>query len=263
MKELKTSYDISGKSTINVKKSQKHDANLRKNSSLYFQIGLILCLLGVYAIFEMRFETKDTVIASVMYDPDDTFAFNSTLVIVPDAPKVVLHKKLKKKRVINDPVIVEDISPIIDTPILTEGLPVVDHPISPNAVENFEEPIDIPKVFNMNGVEVVPVYPGCEKMRTNDERIKCMNTKIGKLVQRKFDTDLAGQLGLTGTQRITVQFKINQNGNVTEVLSRATHPSLEDEARRIAHKIPQMKPGLQREQPVSVLYNLPIVFKVN
>jgi protein TonB len=86
MKDFRKSCNIADQSTINVKKSQKHDANLRKNSSLYFQIGLILCLLGVYAIFEMRFETKDTVIASVMYDPDDTFAFNSTTVIVPDVP---------------------------------------------------------------------------------------------------------------------------------------------------------------------------------
>jgi protein TonB len=263
MKDFRKSCNIADQSTINVKKSQKHDANLRKNSSLYFQIGLILCLLGTYAVFEMRFETKNTVVASVMYEPDETFAFNSTTVIVPDVPKVVLHKKLKKKRIINNPVIIDDISVISDTPILTEGLPVVDHPISPNAVENLEEPIDIPKVFNMEGVEVVPVYPGCEKMTTNVERIQCMNTNIAKLVQRKFDTDLAGQLGLTGTQRISVQFKIDQNGNVTEVLSRAPHPSLEKEARRIAHKIPQMKPGLQREQPVSVLYNLPIVFKVN
>jgi protein TonB len=263
MKDFRKSCNIADQSTINVKKSQKHDANLRKNSSLYFQIGLILCLLGSYAIFEMRFETKKPTFAEVVYDPDDTFTFNSTVVIAPEIVQVVAIKKAMKKRRIIDPVIIDDISTIIDTPILTEGPPAMDKPLSPNDIETPIEPADIPKVFNMKGVEVVPVYPGCEKMTTNVERIKCMNTNIAKLVQRKFDTDLAGQLGLTGTQRISVQFKIDQNGNVTEVLSRAPHPSLEKEARRIAHKIPQMKPGLQREQPVSVLYNLPIVFKVN
>ncbi len=168
-----------------------------------------------------------------------------------------------KKRSIVEPVIVDDLSSIMESSIVTSDPFVMDKPLNPNAVGDPVEPVDIPKVFNMIGVEVVPVYPGCEKMTTNVERIKCMNTNITKLVQRKFDTDLAGQLGLTGTQRISVQFKIDQNGNVTEVLSRAPHPSLEKEARRVAHKIPQMKPGLQRKQPVSVLYNLPIVFKVN
>ena len=41
-----------------MKTSHKHDANLQKNSTLYFQIGLILCLLGTYALFEMEFQDK-------------------------------------------------------------------------------------------------------------------------------------------------------------------------------------------------------------
>ena len=263
MKDCKKSYTIAGQSNIDVKKSHKHDANLRKNSSLYFQIGLILCLLGSYAIFEMQFETKNTTFAEVVYDPDDTFTFNSTVVIAPEIVQVVPIKNPMKKRRIIDPVIVDDISAVIETSIVTTDPPAMDKPLSTNAIDDPVEPIDIPDVFNMIGVEVVPVYPGCEKMTTNGERIKCMNAKIGKLVQRKFDTDLASQLGLSGVQRINVQFKIDQNGLVTEVLSRAPHPSLEKEALRIAHKIPQMKPGLQRKRPVAVLYNLPIVFKVN
>ena len=57
MKDFKKSHDIAGQSNVKVQKSQKHDANLQKNSSLYFQIGLILCLLGTYAMFEMQCES--------------------------------------------------------------------------------------------------------------------------------------------------------------------------------------------------------------
>ena len=96
MKDCKKSYTIAGQSNIGVKKSQKHDANLRKNSSLYFQIGLILCLLVSYAIFEMQFETKNTTFAEVVYDPDDTFTFNSTVVIAPEIVQVVPIKKPMK-----------------------------------------------------------------------------------------------------------------------------------------------------------------------
>ena len=39
------------------KKSQKHDVNLQKNSTLYFQVGLIVCLLAAYGLLEMKFET--------------------------------------------------------------------------------------------------------------------------------------------------------------------------------------------------------------
>ena len=90
-----------------------------------------------------------------------------------------------------------------------------------------------------------------------------MSEKIGRLVQKKFNTGLASEHGLSGLQRINVQFKIDANGNITEILTRAPHPSLEKEAERVTSKIPQMKPGLQRAKPVSVVYNLPIVFKVN
>ena len=42
MKNLKKDLNNAGQSTTEGKKSQKHDANLQKNSTLYFQIGLIL-----------------------------------------------------------------------------------------------------------------------------------------------------------------------------------------------------------------------------
>ena len=37
-----------GKNRQLVKKIQKHDANLQKNSTLYFQVGLILTLQFIY-----------------------------------------------------------------------------------------------------------------------------------------------------------------------------------------------------------------------
>jgi len=44
--------------------------------------------------------------------------------------------------------------------------------------------------------------------------------------------------------------------------TRAPHKLLEDEANRVVNKIPQMKPGKQGGQEVSVLYTLPIIFQV-
>ena len=59
--------------------------------------------------------------------------------------------------------------------------------------------------------ETVPVYPGCKIKTSNSEKRKCMSSAISEFVVRKFDTDIAKYLGLSGRQRISVIFKINKN----------------------------------------------------
>jgi len=264
MKDFKKSHDIAGQSN-KVQKTHKHDVNLQKNSSLYFQIGLILCLLGAYGIFEMKFEDKlyDTEVYSELLPEDNTYQMEN-IIVEEDAPKEKPIKKHKKQVLTNDFDIVDntvptDIVDIITAPETTSDI------VDPNSLTDNNDPGDeyVPEIFDMINVEVVPIYPGCEKKTSNKERVKCMSDKLGRLVQRKFDTNLASREGLSGIQKIDVQFKINQNGEVTEIFTRAPHPSLEKEAERVAKKIPIMKPGLQRHKPVSVIYNLPIVFNVS
>ena len=124
-------------------------------------------------------------------------------------------------------------------------------------VEEVEEDIEVPFAV----IENVPVYPGCEK-GNNAAKKACMSEKISKFVQKKFNTELAGELGLTGRQRINVIFKIDKNGNITGIRSRAPHPRLEKEAARVIGMLPKMKPGKQRGKAVIVPYSLPIVFQV-
>jgi protein TonB len=124
-------------------------------------------------------------------------------------------------------------------------------------IEEVVEDVEVPFAV----IENVPEYPGCER-GSNAEKRKCMSDKIAKFVQRKFNTDLAGDLGLSGRQRISVIFKIDKNGNVTGVRSRAPHPRLEKEAARVINMLPKMKPGKQRGKPVIVPYSLPITFQV-
>ena len=89
-----------------------------------------------------------------------------------------------------------------------------------------------------------------------------MSAKIAKFVQRKFNTDLAGDLGLFGRQRINVSFKIDTNGNIFGIRSRGPHPRLEQEAVRVINLLPKMKPGRQKGRAVVVPYSLPITFQV-
>ena len=55
MKKFNLKWKVAGQSNP-PQKPRKHDANLQKNSTLNFQIGLILCLLGTYGVFEMKFK---------------------------------------------------------------------------------------------------------------------------------------------------------------------------------------------------------------
>jgi BlaR1 peptidase M56/Gram-negative bacterial TonB protein C-terminal len=111
-------------------------------------------------------------------------------------------------------------------------------------------------------IDEVPVYPSCEALATNTERRKCMAEKITKHVQQNFNTDLAGDIGLIGRQRINVIFKIDADGNVTGIRSRAPHPRLEEEAIRVISLLPKMSPGKQNGENVIVPYSLPIIFQV-
>ena len=58
MSNPKKTHELIRQNEQIVKKSQKHDANLQKNSTLYFQVGLIICLFMVYGLFEMKFESE-------------------------------------------------------------------------------------------------------------------------------------------------------------------------------------------------------------
>jgi hypothetical protein len=83
-------------------------------------------------------------------------------------------------------------------------------PSSPNLQLN--ENGDVP--FTM--IEQVPVFPCCEGLATNEDRINCMSDKINEFVRKKFNADVGRQLELG----LIVGFKVDKNGNFIDVRSR-------------------------------------------
>ena len=118
-------------------------------------------------------------------------------------------------------------------------------------------------------IDEVPVFPGCAELQQNDARKDCMVASITKFVNTNFDTNAVKPFSKKGVNRILVQFRIDQTGSVTDVKARAPVPGLEPENRRVLEKeairvvesLPQMVPGKQKGQPVSVMYSLPIIFQ--
>ncbi|TYA85670.1 hypothetical protein, partial [Seonamhaeicola marinus] len=222
MRNRKESHSSIRQNAQAVKKPHKHDANLQKNSTLYFQVGLIVCLLMAYGLFEMKFETQIPNLASDFIVDDDTYSIEIPL-ITPVKPKFeepVVNKAVKKKasvikEVPDDTDIAKDILDLPDEPIEDKNPPVNPDDV---VVVNIDEEVTLPFDF----VEVVPIYPGCEKSKNNLERKKCMSEKINKRIQRKFNTDLGTDLGLNGKQVIQTQFKIDKTGRIIDVKTRGT-----------------------------------------
>lgn len=229
-------------------------ADVKRNSSIYFLVGLALMLLITnYSINYKTYDKSDIDIGQLNMDELDDEEIPITEQIQtpppppppPAAPEVI--------EIVEDEVEIEET--VIESTETDEEEEIVE--VEDVEVEEVDEDIEVPFAV----IENVPIFPGCEK-GNNAAKRACMSAKITKFVQKKFNTDLAGDLGLTGRQRISVVFKIDRSGNVVGIRSRAPHPRLEKEAARVIGLLPKMKPGKQRGKAVTVPYSLPIIFQV-
>ncbi|KAA3621876.1 MAG: hypothetical protein DWP94_09565, partial [Flavobacterium sp.] len=152
-----------------------------------------------------------------------------------------------------------DLTMNVETPVATTETPTT--PVK-TTTETVSSKIPNPTV-DVISVEFVPVFPGCESLGSNDERRDCLSDKIRSFISKKFNTDEFSYLDSGKKFRIDVQFMIDKNGNVQEVRSRAPERSLEHEAERVIKLLPTLKPGMQGNTAVDVIYRIPIIFKTN
>lgn len=238
---------------MQVKKNPK--ANLETYTKLFMQLGLVLALLVVYLAIEKK--TYDRVIAELgpasynAQDEEQTIEIEQVKPPEPQAPPPPTPDKIE---------IVEDEKEIEETVIKsTESNEKEAVEITKIVEVSLDEDImeDVPFAI----IEDVPVYPGCKGSKA--ELKECLQEKISSHVNRKFNADLASELGLTpGVKKIFVMFKIDKTGNITDIQARAPHKRLEAEAIRVVSSLPKMIPGKQRGRAVGVKYSLPIAFKV-
>lgn len=119
------------------------------------------------------------------------------------------------------------------------------------------------KIETLNTVEKAPIYPGCERKKTERTKKTCMISKINQFVNKNFNAYVAQDVGLdSGIQKIYVSFIIDRNGYVNVLRTRAKHEALKKEAVRVVNKLPRMKPALKNGEKTQIVYNLPIVFSV-
>ena len=237
-----------------MKPKKNPKADLRRRWVLFLQIGLIVVLFLTLQAFQWKtYDAKsaDKDIVSINELAEEIPPVTIVPEKTPPPPPKIITDIIDE--VPDDKDIAED--QVVPTDLDLEDIPEPDDIEEP---EDPEEPINIPIDF----IEEVPIFPGCESLSENEERKKCMSKKISNFVNREFNTDLGAELGLTGTNLVTVMFIVNKNGVVEKIQTRAPHPELEKEARRVIGKLPEMKPGRQQGKPVPVSYTIPIRFKV-
>ena len=119
------------------------------------------------------------------------------------------------------------------------------------------------KIVKFSEVESAPFYiDWCTSNLAIDKIRECTDSGIKLFAKRNFNTGLANELKLSGFQRITSAFTIDENGDIINIRVRAPHPHLQDEAIRVINLLPKMKPGMQLGKAVIVPYSLPIIFEV-
>lgn len=121
------------------------------------------------------------------------------------------------------------------------------------------------KEVAFDSIEKVPVFPGCDKNMGNQALKECFNERMKSHISKNFNSNIGKNLDLLdgSIQKINVFFKINKNGEVSDVVIKSNEPKLDAEAQRIIDLLPKFEPGYIEGEAVRVPYYLPIKFKVN
>ncbi|SDG59264.1 energy transducer TonB [Winogradskyella thalassocola] len=237
------------------KKNLKSDVS--RNSSLFFAVGLALMMGITYlAINYKTYDKVDVIADSLNLDDelDEEVPITEQIVTPPPPPP----PPPAAPEIIE---VVEDEEEVEETVIESTETEMEAEIVEVEEVEVAEVEEDLEVPFSV--IENVAVFPGCEKEKGNAAKKDCMNDKVNKFIGKKFNTDLAGDLGLPpGKKRIFVQFKVDKSGNITSIVARGPHPGLEKEAKRVIGQLPKMQPGKQRGKAVVMPFSIPIVFQV-
>ncbi|RNC80215.1 MAG: energy transducer TonB [Winogradskyella sp.] len=230
-------------------------ADVGRNSSLYFAVGLNIMLLFTY--FGLEYKTYDkmlteTDILMLNEKLEEDIPITNIEIKPPPPPKTVVVQTIQ---------VVEDVAEVEETILESTEITqddVIEDVITVEEVdvEEVEEDIEVPFAV----IERVPTFPGCKG--SNDELRSCFQRKITEHLQNNFQyPEVAQNMGITG--KVYVFFLIDKQGKVTNIKSRGPDKLLETEAERIISILPKMIPGKQRDKNVSVPYSIPITFKLN
>lgn len=222
---------------MEARKSKKADLEGRK--TYFFEIGLIVALLVVFAAFEYKSYDKITVdltARAVDDTPEEIIPITEQKVKPPPPPP---PKQVTQITIVEDDVEVDD---EIDIDVEADDETEMEEYIPP---EDDDEEIVEAEIFTV--VEAMPEFPGG------------MAKLMGYLGSNIKYPPFAKETNIQG--RVFINFVVEPNGSISNVkVLRGIGGGCDEEAIRVVESMPNWKPGMQRGKPVRVSYNLPVKF---
>lgn len=215
---------------INERKSAK--ADLRRSYNITLQFGLIVALLFIIGLVRINLYSEPP-----------------TAIAIDEQEEVVMEDVIQTKQ--------------IETP------PPPPRPPVPVEVPNDEiiedDVVDLDLEFDLDGPMDLPPPPPPADDDEEDffivvENMPVLKGGLGDLQRRVKYPEMARRAGIEG--RVTVQFIVNENGDVENPRVIRGIGGGCDEAALEAVKQAKFTPGMQRGRPVRVQYSLPILFQL-
>lgn len=232
-------------------KNRKSDSvNLEHKKTMFFLIGMVVTLMTIWVSFEWRsYERNLMDLGQLEIDVDDEIIpITQTQQKPPPPPPPAPPEVIQ---IVENEAEIEEVE--FESTEMEESEEI-------EFVEDIEEETD--EIFNFAVVENKPVYPGCEKYATEDEKFQCFNSSIIKHINKNFKfPEMARQMGIQG--RIYVNFVVEKDGSISNVtIARSVDKLLDDEAIRVVKKLPKFAPAKQRGKAVRMQYTVPINAKL-
>ncbi len=237
---------------MEIKKNPKVD--LRKNSALYFVIGLCLMLLISWQAIEWKSYEKefyDYQSLSVEDNEEEEVPITEQIKTPPPPPPPPPVQAPTEIEIVEDE---EEVEETIIESTETDENEIIE--VEEVEIEEEIEDIEIPFAV----IEDVPMFPGCEKVDKSQLR-DCFQEKMNNHIMKNFRyPEIAQEMGIQG--RVFVNFIIAEDGSIINIRMRGPDNNLEEEAKRIISLLPKMTPGRQRGRAVRVPFSIPIIFKL-
>ena len=221
-------------------------ADLTKKNGMFLEIGLIaalaLCLLAFEWSSSEKVETMDLTAQTQTIEEEEIINTQEQQEVPPEMPKIPVLSDIID--IVDDDIQVND-DLFIDTEDNANlGVEIMDY--HTEVVEEVVEEEAIPFAL----VEEKPKFQGGDA--------NTFSAWVNKNLQYP---EIAKENGVQG--RVTLQFTVNTDGSVSDVkVLRGVDSSLDKEAVRIVSMSPKWTPGIQRERPVKLVYNFPVVFQL-
>lgn len=225
---------------MRVKKSNK--ANLEKKRGMFLQIGFIVSLSVVLLAFEWT-TVRTNILDIDKFDKGE---------VVEEMAEITIHKKkpeMPKPQIIL-PIIVPNDAEIEDDDITIDAEIKNDTENIPDLfvaeIEEIEEEEPVP----LYSLEKWPEFPGGE------------SAMMQFLSDNLNYTASARSINLEGT--VYVRFVIWKDGSIRNIgIMRDVGAGLDEEVVRVIGLMPDWTPGIQNGRSVSVIFDLPVKFKLN